>query len=166
MTVGSLLEMRSPTIGNPFNWLFGEKMSMGNFGYILASGQFIKWVGNSLIIPVITNMFFSAILGYIFARKVFPFREFIFWVMMGVVMLPNQLLIIPRYIMFSEFGWINTYLPLIVPDMMTLPKDLEEAAHIDGANDFTVFFRIYLPLAKPVIATVGTFSFIQIGTIY
>jgi multiple sugar transport system permease protein len=111
-------------------------------------------------------MFFSAILGYIFARKVFPFREFIFWVMMGVVMLPNQLLIIPRYIMFSEFGWINTYLPLIVPDMMTLPKDLEEAAHIDGANDFTVFFRIYLPLAKPVIATVGTFSFIQIGTIY
>jgi multiple sugar transport system permease protein len=176
MTVGSLLEMRSP-IGNPFSWLFGEKMSMANFGYILASGQFIKWVGNSFIItiiPVITNMFFSAILGYIFARKVFPFREFIFWVMMGVVMLPNQLLIIPRYIMFSEFGWINTYLPLIVPEiwgimgvffvrqyMMTLPKDLEEAAHIDGANDFTVFFRIYLPLAKPVIATVGTFSFIS-----
>jgi multiple sugar transport system permease protein len=84
------------------------------------------------------------------------------------------LLIIPRYIMFSEFGWINTYLPLIVPEiwgilgvffvrqyMQTLPKDLEEAARIDGAGDFTIFFKIMLPLSKPVIATVGTFAFIS-----
>ncbi|WP_246861280.1 carbohydrate ABC transporter permease [Bacillus sp. REN3] len=176
MAVGSLLELRTP-MGNPFAWVLKEKLSLGNFTYIFTNAKYAQWIMNSLIItiiPVFSTMFFSAVLGYIFARKQFPFREFIFWMMMGVVMIPGQLLIIPRYIMFSELGWINTYLPLIVPEiwgimgvffvrqfMMTLPKDLEEAAHIDGANDFTVFFRIYLPLAKPVIATVGTFAFIS-----
>ncbi|WP_257535851.1 carbohydrate ABC transporter permease [Mesobacillus foraminis] len=175
MMLGSLLEMREP-IGNPFAWIVNETKSIGNFTYIFTNAKFIQWTMNSLIItlvPVFSNMFFSAILGYIFAKKEFPYRETIFWIMMGVIMIPSQLLIIPRYIMFSEFGWINTYMPLIVPEiwgimgvffvrqyMMTLPKDLEEAAYIDGANDFTVFFRIYLPLAKPVIATVGTFAFI------
>ncbi|MBY6273575.1 MAG: sugar ABC transporter permease, partial [Bacillaceae bacterium] len=79
----------------------------------------------------------------------------------------------PRYIVFKNLEWINTYWPLIVPElwgilgvffvrqfMMTLPKELEEAAYMDGANDFTVFFKILLPLSKPVIATVGTFAFI------
>lgn len=175
MATGSLVEMREP-LGNPFSWVFNEKLSLKNFSYIFTNAEYTQWIINSLIItiiPVFSQMFFSAILGYIFAKKQFPFREFIFWMMMGVIMIPGQLLIIPRYIMFSDFGWINTYWPLIVPEiwgimgvffvrqyMMTLPKDLEEAAIIDGANDFTVFFRIYLPLAKPVIATVGTFAFI------
>lgn len=145
--------------------------------YILVNAKFTKWILNSLIItiiPVFSQMFFAAVLGYIFAKKQFPGKEIIFWVMMAVIMLPSQLLIIPRYIMFSEFGWINTYWPLIVPEiwsilgvffvrqyMQTLPKDLEEAAHMDGANDFTVFFKIMLPMSKPVIATVGTFAFIS-----
>ena len=175
MALGSFLDMRTP-IGNPFSWLLTETMSLKNFTYIFTNAPYLQWIKNSVIItiiPVFSSMFFAAVLGYIFAKKEFPFRDVIFWIMMGVVMIPGQLLIIPRYIMFSEFGWINTYLPLIVPElwgimgvffvrqfMMTLPKDLEEAARMDGANDFTVFFRIYLPLAKPVIATVGTFAFI------
>lgn len=176
MIIGSLVSMRAP-IGNPFAWIVNEKLTFTNFKYIFVNAPFFKWILNSLIItviPVFTNMFFSAVLGYIFARKEFPFRDIIFWMMMAVIMLPSQLLIIPRYIMFSDFGWINTYLPLIVPEiwgimgvffvrqyMMTLPKDLEEAAQLDGAGDFTIFFRVYLPLAKPVIATVGTFAFIS-----
>ncbi|HEY4552726.1 MAG TPA: carbohydrate ABC transporter permease [Bacillaceae bacterium] len=175
MVIGSMLNMRTP-IGSPFSWVFKEDMGLRNFYYIFTNAPYFKWIINSLVItviPVFSQMFFAAILGYIFARKQFPFRDTIFWLMMGVVMLPSQLLIIPRYIMFAKFEWINTYLPLIVPElwgimgvflvrqyMMTLPKDLEEAAHIDGASDFTVFFKIYLPLAKPVIATVGTFAFI------
>ncbi|MGE6257217.1 carbohydrate ABC transporter permease [Heyndrickxia sporothermodurans] len=176
MLVGSIVNMRLP-IGNPFTWIVHEKFTFDNFKYIFINAKFFKWFVNSLIItviPVLTNMFFSAVLGYIFARKQFPFRDGIFWMMMAVIMLPSQLLIIPRYIMFSDFGWINTYLPLIVPEiwgimgvffvrqyMMTLPKDLEEAAQLDGAGDFTIFFRVYLPLAKPVIATVGTFAFVS-----
>jgi multiple sugar transport system permease protein len=175
MVTGSLVEMREP-IGNPFSWILKEDLSLKNFAYIFINAEYMRWIYNSIIItiiPVFSQMFFSAILGYIFAKKQFPFREFIFWMMMGVIMIPGQLLIIPRYIMFSDLGWINTYWPLIVPEiwgimgvffvrqyMMTLPKDLEEAAIIDGANDFTVFFRIYLPLSKPVIATIGTFAFI------
>ncbi|RDI40005.1 carbohydrate ABC transporter permease [Falsibacillus pallidus] len=175
MIIGSLLNMTLP-IGNPFTWVVHEKFSFANFGYIFKNAPYLKWIINSLIItiiPVFSNMFFSAILGYIFARKQFFGREVIFWIMMAVIMIPSQLLIIPRYIMFSDLGWINTYLPLIVPEiwgimgvffvrqyMMTMPKDLEEAAYIDGAGDFTVFFKVYLPLAKPVIATVGTFAFI------
>ena len=121
-----------------------------------------------------TQIFFGAVLGYIFAKKQFPGREIVFWLMMAVVMVPGQLLIIPKYIMFSQFGWINTYGAIVVPElwaimgvflvrqfMMTIPKDLEEAAYIDGAGDFTIFFRIMLPLAKPAIATIGTFAFIS-----
>lgn len=175
MLIGSFVEMRT-AVGNPYTWIFTEKVTLDNFKYIFTNGRFVQWMINSLIItiiPVLTQMFFAAILGYIFAKKKFFGREVIFWIMMAVIMVPNQLLIIPRYIMFKEFDWLNTYLPLIVPEiwgimgvffvrqfMMTLPKDLEEAAYIDGANDFTVFFKILLPLAKPVIATVGTFSFI------
>lgn len=175
MVFGSLLKMKIPT-GNPLLW-FSEEVTLDNFAYILKNADFIKWIFNSTVItviPVFAQMFFAAVLGYIFAKKEFPFKNLIFWVMMAVIMLPSQLLIIPRYIMFSEFGWINTYLPLIVPEiwgilgvffvkqyMQTLPKDLEEAARIDGAGDFTIFFKIMLPLSKPVIATVGTFAFIS-----
>ncbi|WP_349408605.1 carbohydrate ABC transporter permease [Pseudalkalibacillus sp. SCS-8] len=174
MLLGSFQNIEQ-AIGSPSEWLDAE-FTVQNFIYIFTNNDFARWIFNSIIItivPVFSQMFFCAVLGYIFAKKEFPFKNVIFWGMMAVVMMPGQLLIIPRYIMFSEFQWINTYLPLIVPEiwgimgvffvrqyMMTLPKDLEEAAYIDGANDFTIFWRIMLPLCKPVIATVGTFSFI------
>ncbi|KIL49849.1 carbohydrate ABC transporter permease [Jeotgalibacillus soli] len=175
MISGSIVSMIMP-VGNPFGWVLNESLTLSNFTYILTNSEFLRWIFNSVVItfiPVFSQMFFAAVLGYIFAKKQFPFREGIFWLMMAVIMLPSQLLIIPRYIMFSELGWINTYYPLIVPEiwgilgvffvrqyMMTLPADLEEAARMDGAGDFTIFFKVMLPLAKPVIATVGTFAFI------
>ena len=119
-------------------------------------------------------MIFCAVLGYIFAKKQFPGREIVFWVFMAVIMIPQQLLIIPKFIMFSDFGWINTYWALIVPELwgimgvflvrqflQNIPNDLEEAAYIDGANDIQIFFKVILPLSIPVVATVGTFSFIS-----
>lgn len=175
MVVGSLMKMKIP-IGNPFSWIFNGNLSTYNFEYIFRHSNYPKWMLNSIIISVIptfSQMFFAAILGYIFSKKNFKGRELIFWLMMAIIMVPTQILIIPRYIMFSKFGWINTYLPLIIPQlwavmgvflvrqfMNQLPNELEEAAHIDGANDFKVFFNIFLPLCKPVVATVGTFAFI------
>lgn len=176
MVTGSLMQMKIP-IGNPFKWIAGGNLSFSNFTFILRHSEYPKWLVNSIIvsvIPTFSQMFFAAILGYLFSKKQFFGREVIFWLMMAVIMVPTQILIIPRYIMFSKFGWINTYLPLIVPQLWAImgvflvrqfltqiPKEMEEAAFIDGANDFQIFFRIFLPLCKPVIATVGTFAFIQ-----
>jgi multiple sugar transport system permease protein len=175
MVTGSLMKLQSP-FGNPFTWLFSGNLSKVNYDFIFRFSQYPKWMWNSIVIsviPTVSQMFFAAILGYIFSKKYFIGREFLFWLMMAIIMVPTQILIIPRYIMFSKFGWINTYLPLIVPQLWSvmgvflvrqfmnqLPKELEEAAYIDGANDFQIFFKIFLPLCKPVIATVGTFAFI------
>lgn len=175
MVLGSLKEVEYAQL-DPLFWIPDEP-TLKNYKYILSDGLFLRWIWNSIvitIIPVFSQMLFCAILGYIFAKKQFFGREVIFWIFMGVIMIPQQLLIIPKYIMFSDFGWINTYWALIVPEiwgimgvflvrqfLQGIPNDLEEAAYIDGANDLKVFFKIILPLSVPVVATVGTFSFIS-----
>ena len=126
------------------------------------------------MIPTLLQMFFAAILGYIFARKNFWGKDILFWTMMSVIMVPTQVLIIPRYIMFSKMRLIDTHMALIIPlvwsimgvflvkqFMQQIPMSLEESAKIDGASDLKIFFSIMLPLSKPVIATVGTFAFIS-----
>lgn len=175
MVLGSLKETQYALL-DPLFWL-PDDPSLANFAYLFNDGIFLRWIFNSIVItviPVISQMFLCAILGYIFAKKRFPGRETIFWVFMAVIMIPSQLLIIPKYIMFADFGWINTYWALIVPELwgimgvflvrqflQSIPDDFEEAARIDGANDLQVFFKIIMPLAIPVVATVGTFSFIS-----
>lgn len=175
MVFGSLKEVKQAQI-DPLFWL-PTNPSIQNYITILSNGIFIRWIWNSIvitIIPVITQMLFAALLGYIFAKKQFWGKETIFWIFMAVIMIPQQLFIIPKYIMFADFGWINTYWALIVPELWAImgvflvrqflqgiPKDLEEAAYIDGANDWQIFFKIIMPLSFPVIATVGTFAFIS-----
>lgn len=174
MVLGSLQEKEQVLMGLSF-WM-PDELTFHNFAYIFSSGSFLQWIWNSIVItviPVLSQMLLCAVLGYIFAKKQFPGREALFWAMMAVVMIPGQLLIIPKYIMFGKLEWLNTYWALIVPELwgimgvflirqflQSIPKDMEEAAYIDGANDYTIFFRIMLPLAKPAIATVGTFAFI------
>ncbi|MFC0524713.1 carbohydrate ABC transporter permease [Pontibacillus salicampi] len=175
MTMGSLKEIQYALL-DPLFWI-PENPTIVNYKDIFADGIFMRWIFNSIVItivPVFSQMIFCAILGYIFAKKQFLGRDVIFWVLMGVIMIPQQLLIIPKYIMFSDFGWINTYWSLIVPEiwgimgvflikqfLQNIPNDLEEAARIDGANDIQIFFKVILPLSVPVVATVGTFSFIS-----
>ncbi|WP_042146661.1 carbohydrate ABC transporter permease [Paucisalibacillus sp. EB02] len=175
MVLGSLKEIEYALL-DPFFWI-PDNPSLNNYLYIFRDGVFMRWIFNSVVItviPVFSQMFLCAILGYIFAKKQFPGRETIFWVFMAVIMIPQQLLIIPKYIMFAQFEWINTYWALIVPELwgimgvflvrqflQGIPNDFEEAAYIDGANDVQIFFKIILPLSLPVVATVGTFSFIS-----
>ncbi|MDQ0338569.1 multiple sugar transport system permease protein [Caldalkalibacillus uzonensis] len=126
------------------------------------------------VIPVLTQVFLCTLLGYIFAKKRFKGKEVIFWLMMAMVMVPKQLLIIPNYILYSWFNWINTLYPMIVPElwgimgvfllrqyMQSIPRELEEAAYMDGAGDFRIFFSIIMPLSAPAMAVVGTFAFIS-----
>ncbi|WP_426445532.1 carbohydrate ABC transporter permease [Paenibacillus sp. S-38] len=119
-----------------------------------------------------------AIAGYAFARLDFPFKTFWFGALVFTFILPPQVTILPSLIMFKSFGWANTYLPMIVPALFghglkgalfviifrqffsTLPKELEEAARIDGANAFRFFFKVMLPISRSAIVVVFLFSFV------
>ena len=113
--------------------------------------------------------------AYAFARMRFPGRNLIFVLLLATLMVPGQVTMIPTFIMFSKIGWVNTYLPLIVPAwlgpafgtflmrqfFLTLPRDYNDAASIDGAGQFRIMAMIYVPLAKPAIATLALFAFLR-----
>ena len=115
----------------------------------------------------------SALGAYALSRIRFWGRDFWFGVMMLTLMLPFQIVLIPQYILFNKLGWINTYLPLLLPRfcgdalfifmmvqfMRGIPQDLTDAAEIDGCNRIGIFTRIILPLVRPVLITAGIFSF-------
>ncbi|MDQ1913402.1 carbohydrate ABC transporter permease [Paenibacillus sp. GD4] len=119
-----------------------------------------------------------AIAGYAFARLEFPFKKTMFVCLIFSFVMPPQVTILPSILLFKEFGWLNTYLPLIIPAIFghglkgalfviifrqffsTLPKELEEAAKIDGASVFRVFFRVMLPISSSAIIVVFLFSFV------
>jgi multiple sugar transport system permease protein len=133
---------------------------------------------NSFLIAalcVVGNLFAATLTGYAFARLDFPFKRTMFALLMVTLLLPYQVTIVPQYILFNELGWLNTYLPLIVPKFLAtdaffifltvqfirgLPRDLDEAARLDGCGNFGIFRRIILPLLGPAIATTAMFTFI------
>lgn len=137
---------------------------------------FATFFKNSLIvtsISTIASVFSSAVVAYGFARIKFVGQGFWFALMLATMMLPAQVQIIPQYIVFSRLGWINTYIPLVLPHffgapffifMMVqfirgIPIDLDEAAEIDGCSKIGIFFRIILPLIKPALITAAIFAF-------
>jgi multiple sugar transport system permease protein len=117
----------------------------------------------------------ASLVGYAFSRFRFPGRDLLFAAALATMILPIEVTLIPQYILFSKLKWIDTYRPLIIPHwfgggaffiflmrqfIMSLPRDLDEAAMIDGAGPFTVFARILMPLCVPVLVTVTVLSFI------
>jgi multiple sugar transport system permease protein len=137
---------------------------------------FATFFRNSFIIAILSTIgavASSAVVAYGFARIPFKGRNLLFVCMMLTLMLPAQVQIIPQYILFSKLQWINTFLPLIVPKffgqaffifmMMQfirgLPKELDEAAEIDGCGRFGIFWRIVMPLITPALITSALFSF-------
>jgi len=116
----------------------------------------------------------STLVAYGFARLRAPGRSFLFMLLLSTMMLPSQVLMIPRFIIFHQLGWLNTFRPLIVPAylgsplyifllrqfFMTIPREMDEAAFLDGASRFTIFWRILLPLSRPILMTIVAFSFI------
>jgi multiple sugar transport system permease protein len=137
---------------------------------------FATFYKNSFIYAGLGTLFSvttSAIVAFGFARIQFRGRKIWFAVMLLTLMLPNQVLIIPQYIIFSQLGWLNTFLPLLLPQLggsvffifmivqfiRGIPIDLDEAAMIDGANQFGVFYHVILPQLKPAVITAAIFSF-------
>lgn len=129
-----------------------------------------------IVVPRIVVTVISCVLvAYAFARWEFPGRRFLFSVMVTTIMLPHIILRIPQYLMFKEFGWLDSYLPLIVPSAFAtdtffvfmlvqflrgIPRDMEEAAIIDGCNPLQLLWHIIVPLLKPAIVSVIVFQFI------
>jgi multiple sugar transport system permease protein len=115
----------------------------------------------------------SAFVAYGFSRIQWRGREIFFAILLATMMIPGQVTIVPIFIIFRHLGWINSYRPLVVPALFgsawyiflmrqffkTIPQELSEAAYIDGASEFTVLFRIILPLSKPILTVVALFTF-------
>lgn len=156
--------------------LFSENMSMDNYVYIFGrSSLFPKWFLNSLIISVVgtvINIFLNSMAGYALSRLEFPGRDRIYFGMLALMMIPGQVLLIPNYLIMQNLGLLDSYSALIIPAaanignifmmrqfFINFPKDVEEAAHIDGLNGYGTFFRICMPLAKPIISTQAIFIF-------
>lgn len=142
-----------------------------------AGVSFSTFFKNSAFVAVVATIgavFSSALIAYGFARIRFPGSGFWFSCMLVMMMLPYQVLMIPQFLVFKKLGWVGTFLPLIVPyffgqaffiflDMQFIrgiPKELDEAAEIDGCNRFNIFLRIILPLLVPALCTSAIFSFI------
>jgi ABC-type glycerol-3-phosphate transport system permease component len=156
---------------NPIRW--------DNYAQALERMDFLVALKNTLTITVLClvgQVGSAAFVAYSFARIRFPGREFLFALLLSTMMLPAQVTMIPLFIIFRDLGWVDTFKPLIVPAFfgggaffifllrqffLTIPKDLEDAARIDGCGRFRIFLQIVLPLAKPALITVSIFSFMS-----
>jgi multiple sugar transport system permease protein len=137
------------------------------------------WLRNTSTITLLAtvgNIITASMVGFGFARLRFPGRETLFVLLLSTMMLPPVVTLVPKFIMFRMVGWNDTFLPLIVPSFfgvnafniflvrqyyLTIPLDLDEAARIDGASSWQVWWRILVPISTPVLVAVGIFSFVQ-----
>lgn len=142
----------------------------------LPFGTFIFNTMKVVFFAVLGTVLSSAMVAYSFSRLEWPGRDFFFGLLVATILVPEVITIIPRFIEFRTFGWINTHLPLTVPFWFagtplyvfimrqffrSIPKELDEAAFIDGAGHVRILFQVILPLSKPVIATVAVFALLQ-----
>ena len=155
----------------PVSWQFQ------NYPEMFSRVPLGRWFWNSTFIALFQvggAVLSSTIVGYGFARFRFPLKNVLFVITLGTMMFPAQITLIPQFVLFHKLGWINTFYPLIVPPffgggafniflmrqfIMQLPRELDEAALIDGASYLRTFFSVLLPLIKPVIATIAIIRF-------
>lgn len=144
------------------------------------SGQFTFglyfWNSFRLVIPtVLFTVISSVLVGYGFARFHFPLKNVLFSIMISTLMLPNAVIVIPRYILFKNLNWLNSYYPFIVPAALAvnaffvfmmvqffrgLPRELDDSAKMDGCNSFGILVKVLLPLSKPAMFSAGIFQFV------
>jgi multiple sugar transport system permease protein len=166
---GAAVEFPPRWIPDPLEW--------GNYWRAWTVLPFADFTRNSVIYAfasLVGQLLSCSLAAFGFARIAFRGRGFWFAILLATMMLPSQVTLIPQFILFNAFGWLDTLLPLIVPTFfghafyifllrqffLTLPTELDDAARIDGAHLFDVYWRIILPLAKPALATVAIFSFV------
>jgi len=149
-----------------------------NYSRVLEKVPFLLWAWNSVYVVVLSTLgtvISASLVGYSFARFRYRGRDLVFLITLGTLMLPAQVTLIPQFVLFHNLGWINTLKPLWIPYwfgsafdiflfrqfILTLPRELDEAAIIDGAGYPRIYWSIILPLCKPILATVAVLSFIS-----
>lgn len=154
-------------------------VSLQNFSYVWQSIPLLRYFWNSVVIATISTIGTVACCSFVafgFARIRGKGRNFWFVVLLSTMMIPSFVTIIPTFTLYGSLGWLNTYLPLIVPSFLgvggafyifllrqfflSIPRELDEAATIDGASLFSIYWRIVLPLSKPALVTVALFHFV------
>ena len=154
---------------------FGERLVWENYLRIADRFPFGRFFLNSTkitIIVVMVQLFTSSLAGFSFARLKFPFRDSIFALYLATLMVPYHVTLVPVFVIMRNLGWVDSHYSLIVPNLvsaygtflmrqffLTLPEELVDAGKIDGCTPFGVFWRIFMPLCKPALATLGVFIF-------
>ena len=154
--------------------IFADRYTLENYTKVWTTIPLMDYIKNTVIFAggvVITSVFFDSLAGYAFARMHFKGKSAFFYFVMITMMIPFQVFMIPLYMEVNFLGIIDSYPGLIIPRMttafgifmmrsffITLPKDLEEAARIDGLNEFNIFLKIMLPLSKPTMLSLGIFT--------
>ncbi|WP_339133235.1 carbohydrate ABC transporter permease [Streptomyces sp. f51] len=157
--------------------LWPKGIDLGGYRYVLGNAMFPRWFVNSLIVAVaavLSNLLLGALSGYAFARMRFAGSRILLALMLATMVIPFQLTMIPTFLVMKELGLIDTLGALIVPSLVTpfavflfrqfflaLPREMEEAAWIDGCSRLRVLFSIVLPLARPALATVAVLTFLS-----
>jgi multiple sugar transport system permease protein len=161
---------------DPFPWHF----TLDNYlnGWTATGTSFTVYLSNSAVVAlcvVVGNIVSCSLAAYAFARLDFAFRKLWFGLMLGTLMLPFQATMIPQYTIFYKLNWVNTFLPLVVPQFLAfdsffifllvqfirgIPRQLDEAAAIDGAGHARIFFSVILPLLRPALITTAVLTFI------
>lgn len=155
-----------------------ENFTLDNYKYIIFTEPlFVRWFLNSVLVAIVItcfNLLFNSMAGYALARLKFPGNKFFFFLILAVLMVPGQVTLIPTYLILKWLGWLNSYQGLIIPAVVnatfifmmrqffiSFPRELEEAAELDGLGRFGTFFRVVLPLAKPALAAQTVFIFMS-----
>jgi multiple sugar transport system permease protein len=150
--------------------------TLDNYLEILSDGRFTRWFINSMVVALIvtvSNVFFDSLVGYTLAKFRFRGRYIVFIAILSTLMIPTEMLVLPWYLMASQLGWLDSYWGIMFPGMMTafgtflmkqffegVPDDFLEAARIDGLNEFTIWWKIALPLVTPALSALAIFTFL------
>jgi multiple sugar transport system permease protein len=173
--VDTALKPEAETIAVPVSWI-SSNFSLDAFRQVLDAGSILRWYLNSALTSVIITVvvvLLASLAAYSFSRVPFRGSGVLFWIVLAGIMIPPQILIVPLFTEMDSFGFINTYQGIILPQIASpiavfifkqffdgLPRELEDAALVDGASRFRIYWQIYLPLSRPAMAAVAIFTFV------
>ena len=173
----------------PPQWIPTEPTLENFTGFLTSDRPIGRWIFNSLFVSItvtVLQLFYSSLIAYTFAKRTFPGRDFLFYMGLATMMIPPEVLLIPQYLIWRHMplfggndiagqgghGWLDSFWPMIVPSigsaftifllrqyMKSIPDSLIDAARIDGAGHFKIYWKIILPLSKPALAALAIFTF-------
>ena len=170
-SIKPMTEVSQPTVS-----LIVRHPTLQPFRDLVDAGQVVRSSWNSLVVAffaTVGSMFLCSLAGYAFAKHRFPGKEAIFLTLLTTMMIPGTVLLVPSFLLFRDFGWLDTWLPLIIPGMAgafgvflskqfieKIPDSLIESAQMEGFSEWRIFGSIILPLSKPLLATLGILTFL------